>query len=755
MGSMDNYNRMFKITYHLLTVGIVIISYLALSAVPEYGTPVILVPIVPIFLSFFVERLEKTIPYYSKVVQVPLFCLGLSLPVLVSILGILHTVMLLTSAIQLTLLIYPKGIREYLYLVFMSFFLFLGAGAQAPEPIVGLSIGLFVSLVILLLPLVTISEETKTIGNIESTKINLVSSTYSFKWKYSFWIVFIIMFVSIWIMVLVGFVYTPRVEAGLLGRDIGVRARTGIPQSVSLKGGQSIELSPTPVLSAYFPNATEVQPIPENKLYWRITTLPVYLGNQWRRWPLENSYEPTESENFLFFLRRFQTRQSGEDIKDIDFSLNRKLPYKRVLYEVYLDSVPEVGLPLLDKPQNISILKSGTQIVLGWDNTRDATAVIATPGVRRLVYLGVSDIIDWIPANLRQAKDNYRESLNPQDYKILTQEDLSDRAKSIIQEVVRGKETVYDKVKAIEDWLSGPGFRYTLDIPPLPLENPIDAFLLEVKSGHCELFASAMALAVRSLGIPARVVSGYRGGEWDPVSRSYIVREGMAHLWVEVLILGYGWVPFDPSPRGVDFQLMENKYLQAITRLLLRGKIFWYRRIVGFDRGIQLPSLEFLNIGIFRDIDELINPNGNRMIPSTSLFVVGLVFLVFTFVSLKILVLLWELLKFILRLKLKEDHFRRIRFTRDQIQARKLFLMFEKVTRRAGWDITKLTVEEIDRYLSGTDLALRDEVREFLREYNEVRFGLGSWQGERVTFWRDRIVKWYPIFSSYFRNIQA
>jgi transglutaminase-like putative cysteine protease len=75
----------------------------------------------------------------------------------------------------------------------------------------------------------------------------------------------------------------------------------------------------------------------------------------------------------------------------------------------------------------------------------------------------------------------------------------------------------------------------------------MNAFFTEVRRGHCELFASAMALAVRSLGIPARVVTGYLGGEWDPQNHSYLVREGMAHLWVEVLFPQYGWVPFDPS----------------------------------------------------------------------------------------------------------------------------------------------------------------------------------------------------------------
>ncbi|MCX8065868.1 MAG: DUF3488 and transglutaminase-like domain-containing protein [Candidatus Hydrogenedentes bacterium] len=756
MGLEDKEIRTLRIISDLLTVGIVVVSYLALSAVPEYGFAVLFVPIVPIFLSFFVHKLKETVPYYSKIVQIPLLCLGLSLPVTVPILGILHTVMLLTSAIQLTLLIYPKGIREYLYLVFMSFFLFLGAGAQAPEPSVGLSVVFFVSFVVILLPLVMMSELITRPGYVEYAKVNLVTpGNLLFARRYYIWAMFATIFVIVWSLVFVGFVYTPRVEAGLLGRDIGLRARTGIPQSVSLRGGQSIELSPTPVLSAYFPNAGERQPLPESKLYWRITTLPAYLGNQWRRWPLERSYEPSESENFLYILRQVQIRQGGENTTGIDFSLGRRMPYLRVAYEVYLDNLPEVGIPLLDKPQSVSVPRTGSQILVGWDNTKDATAVVATPGVRRLVYTAVSDVVDWVPEKLVEAKDNYNELLNTQDYKVLTQEDLSERAKRVIQEVVSGKERVYDKVKAIEDWLSGPEFRYTLNVPPLPIDKPIDAFLLEVKSGHCELFASAMALAVRSLGIPARVVSGYRGGEWDPNTRSYLVREGMAHLWVEVLFLDYGWVPFDPSPRGADFLLVENRYLQILTRLLLRGKIFWYRRVVGFDRGVQIPSLEFLNMGIFRDIDELINPGGNRMIPSTSLFVVGLVFLFSVIASLRILIFLWKFIKMFLNFSLRREHRRIARFSSDQLQARKLFLMFEKVSKKAGWDISNMTAEEIEKYITEINLELKDEIRDFLREYNEVRFGLKNWGIGKASYWRRKILNWFRPFSDYFNNVRT
>src|SRR5439155_1103305 len=68
------------------------------------------------------------------------------------------------------------------------------------------------------------------------------------------------------------------------------------------------------------------------------------------------------------------------------------------------------------------------------------------------------------------------------------------------------------------------------------------------KAGHCEYFASSMAILLRAAGIPTRVINGFLLGEYNPVGRDYIIRESDAHSWVEVYISGKGWVEFDPTP---------------------------------------------------------------------------------------------------------------------------------------------------------------------------------------------------------------
>jgi hypothetical protein len=79
----------------------------------------------------------------------------------------------------------------------------------------------------------------------------------------------------------------------------------------------------------------------------------------------------------------------------------------------------------------------------------------------------------------------------------------------------------------------------------------VDWFLFDVKTGYCEQFATAEILMLRSLGIPARLATGYTTGDYDAVLNQAVVRERDAHAWVEVFFAGHGWVPVDPTP-GVN-----------------------------------------------------------------------------------------------------------------------------------------------------------------------------------------------------------
>jgi len=93
-------------------------------------------------------------------------------------------------------------------------------------------------------------------------------------------------------------------------------------------------------------------------------------------------------------------------------------------------------------------------------------------------------------------------------------------------------------------------YGYTLQLLSTPVADPLANFLFVRKQGHCEYFASSMAVMLRTLHIPARVVNGFRSDEFNDVTGNYVVRAKNAHSWVEAYFPGYGWTTFDPTPGG-------------------------------------------------------------------------------------------------------------------------------------------------------------------------------------------------------------
>jgi transglutaminase-like putative cysteine protease len=126
---------------------------------------------------------------------------------------------------------------------------------------------------------------------------------------------------------------------------------------------------------------------------------------------------------------------------------------------------------------------------------------------------------------------------------------LSERARQLAADAVKdaGGDEI-DIVMALANYLQK-NYRYSLELGHVPPGlDPVDWFLFDAKIGYCEQFATAATLMLRSLGIPARLATGYSTGSYDPVLNQSIVREHDAHAWVEVWFAGHGWVPLDPSP---------------------------------------------------------------------------------------------------------------------------------------------------------------------------------------------------------------
>lgn len=123
----------------------------------------------------------------------------------------------------------------------------------------------------------------------------------------------------------------------------------------------------------------------------------------------------------------------------------------------------------------------------------------------------------------------------------------TDRVRDLAHEIAAQADNDFDRILAFESWMDN-NTEYSLDAPLAPKGvDVVDDFLFESQLGWCEQIASALVVLAREVGIPARLVTGFTDGDWDPVSGRFTVREHHAHAWAEVWFPQAGWVAFDPT----------------------------------------------------------------------------------------------------------------------------------------------------------------------------------------------------------------
>lgn len=151
-----------------------------------------------------------------------------------------------------------------------------------------------------------------------------------------------------------------------------------------------------------------------------------------------------------------------------------------------------------------------------------------------------------------------------------------------------------EKARIIERHLRS-AYPYTIELPETEAADPVAHFLFERRKGHCEYFASAMAVMLRTIGIPSRVATGFQSGTFNPMSGWYLIRSSDAHSWVEAFIDGFGWITFDPTPpdpSGGAMSLWQRAalYLDAID-------VFWQEWVVNYDLARQLNLVDRMGRG--------------------------------------------------------------------------------------------------------------------------------------------------------------
>ncbi len=219
-------------------------------------------------------------------------------------------------------------------------------------------------------------------------------------------------------------------------------------------------------------------------------------------------------------------------------------------------------------------------------------------------YVAISNADASAPQRFEQIPSRGRRAT------LLSTSTLEEPLKAIVEPIlaqISGDDPNSDlaRVRALESYLRDGEFTYSLkmDAPPRGVD-PVLHFLVTRKEGHCEYFASALTLMCRAAGIPARMVNGFKGGDWNELSRVTLVREKHAHSWVEAMVGTPNdtprWVTLDPTPARQREEVVAQVGSGAFKFRFLSDSIrtLWTFNVVGFDsdrqeRGIYGPIRQF------------------------------------------------------------------------------------------------------------------------------------------------------------------
>jgi hypothetical protein len=163
-------------------------------------------------------------------------------------------------------------------------------------------------------------------------------------------------------------------------------------------------------------------------------------------------------------------------------------------------------------------------------------------------------------------------------------EDLPQSVRNLALSLTKGKKTTEEKARAVEQYLLD-GYTYSTANLNSGDRNPIEYFLFESKSGHCEYFATSFTILLRCAGVKARVVQGFAPGTY--IDGQYVVRMSDAHLWSEVFYEGRGWKAYDPTP-GREERIMTRRPMSLMARMRLQ----WHTYVLQYDGAAQAALFE-------------------------------------------------------------------------------------------------------------------------------------------------------------------
>ena len=372
-------------------------------------------------------------------------------------------------------------------------------------------------------------------------------------------------------MTLTIFVVVPRVGQGFLNlqRSHGQRV-AGFGREVELGGFGVIRDDPTVVLRVT-PLPKVDERAPRMSLRMRGTSFDHYDGRRWTRSPSGPQLLPNVDRE-QYMIRRPAKR--GEDLA----------------LQIILDHLDE---PVVFLPYGTVSIQVPARIVHAQSIARN---IVHTAGLD-LRYDDPDELGLFYTAYV--SRDPAEADLLPMSSekrgRYLQLPKGHEKIRELAEKVRGDATTPQLAARRILEFLHSARFQYSLEQPEVPADvPPLDVFLFKAHRGHCEYFASAMAIMLRTLGIPSRNVTGFVGGRYNPYGGYYALRQGDAHSWVEAYIEGRGWVTFDPTPPSRAAVGLRQSLWADLQALIDAVRTRWMTSVVGYDLRTQVNMLRRL-----------------------------------------------------------------------------------------------------------------------------------------------------------------
>jgi transglutaminase-like putative cysteine protease len=347
-----------------------------------------------------------------------------------------------------------------------------------------------------------------------------------------------------------GFILFPRVNGPLWGMpDDAHGARSGLSDTMAPGQFSSLAQSDDPAFRVKFDGPPPAQP----QLYWRGPVLGAYDGRTWSRLTARPRLGSKAPHAVSISVRGAARR-----------------------YQITMEPSNTRWLFALEMPRALPQLSSGTASV-----SSELELQASSPVQERIRY----ELASYVNFSL-QAGD----SLDNAFQWLLLPYGRNPKTLAAGQRLRQDYVEPMQRVEAVLRQFATQGYSYTLE-PPLLGADAVDEFLFDTRAGFCEHYAGAFVFLMRAAGIPARVVTGYQGGELNPIDGYFTVRQSDAHAWSEVWLPRLGWVRVDPTAA-----VAPDRVQRSLARALPAPAPFGFEglgRLMQPDPGSLLARVRF------------------------------------------------------------------------------------------------------------------------------------------------------------------